>query len=133
MARLALPLLPGEVPDDVEVIGLADPNDLAPELGVERDDPVVLRLGGELPEEGANGVVDCRPAADTNHDNKLDENDTCVPTGGFINSLRAVNAAKAIITKATKGSTGKKSTTPTTTVPTPTTIPDVEDTEVDDT
>lgn len=47
--------------------------------------------------------VDCRPLADTNGDGQLDEDDTCVPIGGFINALRSINAAKPLINKAMKG------------------------------
>ncbi len=90
--------------------------------------------------QGASGFVDCRPVADTNNDGKLDDKDTCVALGGFINSLRAVNVAKAIVAKATKGKVAKAGTvTTTTTKPTrtttTTTIPEavVDDTETLDT
>ncbi|MDK2980466.1 MAG: serine protease Do [Chloroflexota bacterium] len=42
-------------------------------------------------------VVDCRPLADTNRDGAIDDYDTCVPTGGFINALRPVNLALPLI------------------------------------
>ncbi len=48
----------------------------------------------------ANETVDCRPVSDTNNDGQLDENDTCVPIGGFINSLRPINLAKPLIQQA---------------------------------
>ena len=38
--------------------------------------------------------------ADTNGDGKIDENDTCIPIGGFINALRPVNLAKELIDEA---------------------------------
>jgi S1-C subfamily serine protease len=44
--------------------------------------------------------VDCRRLADTNGDGKIDENDTCIPVGGFINALRPVNVAKDLIQQA---------------------------------
>ena len=44
--------------------------------------------------------VDCRRMADTNGDGKIDENDTCIPIGGFINALRPVNLAKELIDEA---------------------------------
>jgi S1-C subfamily serine protease len=50
--------------------------------------------------------VDCRRLADTNGDGKIDENDTCIPVGGFINALRPVNLAKALIDEARNGSNG---------------------------
>jgi serine protease Do len=42
-------------------------------------------------------IVDCRPVVDTNRDGVIDENDTCVPIGGFINGLRPVNLAAPLI------------------------------------
>ena len=69
--------------------------------------------------EGAGGVVDCRPAADTNRDGKLDDKDACVPTGGFINSLRAINMVDPLVEKIW----GKKSTTDPAPAPTPTPSP----------
>lgn len=65
---------------------------------------------GELvgvPTQAGSGAgshyVDCRPVADTNDDGEIDEYDTCVPIGGFINALRPVNLAKPLIAKAMKG------------------------------
>ncbi len=46
---------------------------------------------------GGDQIVDCRPVADTNRDGYIDEYDTCVPIGGFINGLRPVNLAKPLI------------------------------------
>lgn len=48
-------------------------------------------------------IVDCRPVADTNRDGFVDENDTCVPIGGFINGLRPVNLALPLIEAARAG------------------------------
>ena len=48
-------------------------------------------------------VVDCRPVNDTNHDGKLDDKDSCVPIGGFLNGLRPVNLAKSLIETARQG------------------------------
>jgi S1-C subfamily serine protease len=57
-----------------------------------------------IPTRGGSGntedVVDCRPVADTNQDGAIDESDTCVPMGGFINSLRPVNLATPLIEEA---------------------------------
>jgi len=47
--------------------------------------------------------VDCRPLADTNRDGILDENDNCVPTGGFINALRPIDLAMPLIEAAKAG------------------------------
>ena len=41
--------------------------------------------------------VDCRYVADTNNDTVVDELDTCVPIGGFINGLRPVALALPLI------------------------------------
>jgi S1-C subfamily serine protease len=46
---------------------------------------------------GGEQIVDCRPVADTNRDGYIDEYDTCVPIGGFINGLRPINLAKPLI------------------------------------
>jgi len=48
-------------------------------------------------------VVDCRPLADTNRDGYVDDYDTCVPTGGFINALRPINLAIPLINAAIEG------------------------------
>lgn len=48
-------------------------------------------------------IVDCRPLADTNRDGFINDNDNCVPTGGFINALRPVNLAQEMITAAKHG------------------------------
>jgi S1-C subfamily serine protease len=42
-------------------------------------------------------IVDCRPVVDTNRDGAIDENDSCVPIGGFINGLRPINLAVPLI------------------------------------
>ncbi len=48
-------------------------------------------------------VVDCRPLADTNRDGYIDDKDTCVPTGGFINALRPITLALPMIEAARAG------------------------------
>lgn len=48
-------------------------------------------------------VVDCRALADTNRDGFVDDSDTCVPTGGFINAIRPVDLALPMITAAREG------------------------------
>ncbi len=48
-------------------------------------------------------IVDCRALLDTNRDGYIDENDTCVPTGGFINALRPINLARELILAAQQG------------------------------
>jgi len=48
-------------------------------------------------------IVDCRPVRDTNRDGYIDDNDDCVPTGGFINALRPINLARNMIDAAKRG------------------------------
>jgi len=47
--------------------------------------------------------VDCRRLADTNRDGTIDENDNCVPTGGFINAIRPITLAQPLIDAAKAG------------------------------
>ncbi len=47
--------------------------------------------------------VDCRQVVDTNRDGYIDELDTCVPVGGFINGLRPASLALARIDAAESG------------------------------
>lgn len=50
---------------------------------------------------GANvDPTDCRVIQDTNGDGALDESDSCVPIGGFINGLRPINLALPLIDQA---------------------------------
>ncbi len=51
--------------------------------------------------------VDARPVVDTNKDGRVDENDSPIAIGGFINGLRPINLAKALLTKAGAGPTAK--------------------------
>lgn len=47
--------------------------------------------------------VDCRVLEDTNGDGFLDESDSCIPVGGFINGIRPVNLAELLISSALDG------------------------------
>ncbi len=52
---------------------------------------------------GANGLgppVDCRPVSDTNNDGLIDDGDTCVPIGGFLNSILPINLARDVLARA---------------------------------
>ena len=49
------------------------------------------------------GYVDCRVLEDTNNDGFLDDRDTCVTVGGFINGLRPVGLAADMIAAAEAG------------------------------
>lgn len=59
--------------------------------------PTQLGYGGD------DQFVDCRVLVDTNRDGYIDENDNCVPTGGFINALRPINLAMPLIEAAQAG------------------------------
>jgi len=59
--------------------------------------PTQLGYGGE------GQFIDCRVLADTNRDGVVDEKDSCVPTGGFINALRPINLAMPYIEAAQRG------------------------------
>jgi len=48
-------------------------------------------------------VVDCRPIVDSNGDGRIDENDPCIPIGGFLNALRPANLAVPLIQAALAG------------------------------
>ncbi|BCY19397.1 hypothetical protein hrd7_32460 [Leptolinea sp. HRD-7] len=72
--------------------GLAS-NDAGELVGI----PTQLGSGTEA------GIVDCRTLADTNRDGVINEYDTCVPTGGFINSLRPIKLALPLIEAAKRG------------------------------
>jgi hypothetical protein len=58
------------------------------------------RLVG-IPTRGLD--VDCRVTKDTNRDGRIDEDDTCIPVGGFINALRPINLAIPLIEAARLG------------------------------
>lgn len=47
--------------------------------------------------------LDCRPVQDTNENGELDEGDTCVPIGGFLNGVRPVNHVRAMLEAAQTG------------------------------
>ena len=51
----------------------------------------------------SDAIVDCRALMDTNRDGYIDNNDTCVPTGGFINALRPIKLAMDLIAAARAG------------------------------
>ena len=48
-------------------------------------------------------IVDCRVIVDTNRDGVINEQDTCVPLGGFINGLRPIAFAEPLISAARGG------------------------------
>ncbi len=54
---------------------------------------------------GAERFADCRYLADTNGDGDIDQNDNCIPVGGFINAVRPINLAKPLVEAARLGIT----------------------------
>lgn len=46
---------------------------------------------------GTGQITDCRVVQDTNGDGRVDQNDSCVPVGGFINGIRPVNLALPLL------------------------------------
>jgi S1-C subfamily serine protease len=54
-----------------------------------------------VPTQGGSGsggnITDCRVIQDTNGDGVVDDKDTCIPFGGFINAARPINLAKPLI------------------------------------
>lgn len=69
-------------------------NDQGELIGV----PTIVGSGAEAPER-----VDCRYVADTNRDGEINDLDSCVPVGGFINGLRPVNLALPLAEAAESG------------------------------
>ena len=59
--------------------------------------PTQLGYGGD------DQYVDCRVLVDTNRDGLVTDEDSCVPTGGFINALRPVALALPLIEAAQRG------------------------------
>jgi len=59
--------------------------------------PTQLGYGGD------DQYVDCRVLADTNKDGYVNDQDSCIPTGGFINALRPINLAIPLIQAAENG------------------------------
>ncbi len=78
------------------------------------------RLVG-VPTQAAAGAgitpVDARPVVDTNRDGRIDQRDTPMAIGGFINGLRPVNLAKPLLSQAGWRGAG------TATAPAPSTAP----------
>ena len=57
----------------------------------------IIGVPTRLGTSSATRVTDCRVIADTNGDGVIDDKDTCVPTGGFINAIRPVKWALSLI------------------------------------
>jgi S1-C subfamily serine protease len=63
----------------------------------------IIGVPSQIGAGSSKSVTDCRRIQDTNGDGKIDENDSCIPTGGFINGIRPVNWAKPLIEAAQSG------------------------------
>jgi len=59
--------------------------------------PTTLSYGG------SGEATDCRQIQDTNGDGTINEDDSCIPIGGFINALRPIELAKPLIDAAQSG------------------------------
>lgn len=70
------------------------------------DDARIIGVPSKLGSGGYGSNVDftdCRVVQDTNGDGQVDDRDTCIPTGGFINAIRPINFAKPLIDAAKSG------------------------------
>ena len=63
----------------------------------------LIGIPSQLGYGGDGQYIDCRVLADTNRDGVIDNQDSCVPTGGFINALRPIKLAMALIDAAKRG------------------------------
>ena len=48
-------------------------------------------------------IADCRVVTDTNRDGVINDEDDCIPIGGFLNSLRPINLASEMLAAITDG------------------------------
>jgi serine protease Do len=63
----------------------------------------IIGVPSQVGSGGNETITDCRRIQDTNGDGQIDQNDTCIPTGGFINAIRPINWAKPLIEAAQSG------------------------------
>ncbi len=63
----------------------------------------IIGIPTEVGYGGEGDVVDCRPLADTNRDGVINDNDDCIPIGGYINALRPIALALPLIEAAQQG------------------------------
>lgn len=66
-------------------------------------DGVLIGVPTQLGSGSQDDQFECRRLADTNDDGIIDENDSCISVGGFINALRPINLAKPLIARALNG------------------------------
>jgi S1-C subfamily serine protease len=58
---------------------------------------LLVAISTQLGYGGNDEIVDCRVLVDTNMDGRVNQNDTCIPVGGFINALRPINLSLYLI------------------------------------
>jgi S1-C subfamily serine protease len=63
----------------------------------------IIGVPSQVGSGGNQTITDCRITQDTNGDGVIDDKDACQPTGGFINAIRPVSWAKALIQTAQSG------------------------------
>jgi S1-C subfamily serine protease len=63
----------------------------------------IIGVPSQIGVGSSESTVDCRRIEDTNGDGQIDQNDSCIPTGGFINGIRPVNWALPLIQAAQQG------------------------------
>jgi len=101
------------------VSGFTSQRDIAARAWIKTDATIAGGNSGGLAVNGAGEIigvptiagssedqgepVDCRFVVDTNRDGTVDEQDTCVPVGGFINGMRPVALALPLIRAAESG------------------------------
>ncbi len=67
------------------------------------DDGHIIGVPTQVSSGAGGNITDCRVIQDTNGDGVLNNQDTCIPIGGFINGLRPVNLARPLINAAQTG------------------------------
>ncbi len=55
------------------------------------------------PARSSGEALDCRRIQDSNGDNRIDDQDTCIPVSGFINALRPARLARGLVLAAQLG------------------------------
>lgn len=63
----------------------------------------LVGVPSRLGTSSATKFTDCRRLQDTNGDGKIDDKDSCIPLGGFINAIRPVNWALPMIKSVQQG------------------------------
>jgi S1-C subfamily serine protease len=71
--------------------------------GLAASEGTIIGVPTQVGYGGAERFADCRYLADTNGDGQINEEDNCIPVGGFINAIRPVNLAKPLVEAARLG------------------------------